>query len=77
MSAALGTLQFWKISSRVSEARMPSFISFLPSVNPGRPLSTSKAEMPLFLSSGAVETKTRKKSAKPALVTHAFVPLSR
>ena len=46
-SAALaGTRTLSRISSAVDDARMPSLSSFLPTVKPGCPRSTTKAVMP-------------------------------
>ena len=44
---SLGTLQSVKMSSLVTEARIPILSSFLPKVNPGIPFSKMKAEAPL------------------------------
>ena len=43
---SLGTRQSVKTSSRVAEARMPIFFSFLPKVKPGVSFSTMKAVAP-------------------------------
>jgi hypothetical protein len=54
----------------------PSFFSSLPTWKPAVPFSTTSAVMPFSPLAGSVLTYTRAASAKPPLVTHAFVPFS-
>ena len=67
---------FTNAISRVSEAWMPSFISFLPFVTPGMSCSTMNAEMPLDPSERSVAAYTTSTCAGPALVTNSLVPFS-
>jgi len=70
-----GTRQSWKITSMVEDARIPSVFSRVPSEQPGRVFSTTKALMPRVFFSGSVEAYTTNASAAPPLVTKILVPL--
>ena len=76
-TAVLGILASAKCSSRVSEARRPIFFSFFPTVKPCWPFSTKRHVMPREPASLLVETNTTNVEAKPPLVTHDLVPLTR
>src|SRR5204863_3422444 len=53
-----GTSTFWKKSSPVEPAQMPSLFSVSAVVKPGIPRSRTKAEIPLCLADGSVLANT-------------------
>jgi SpoVK/Ycf46/Vps4 family AAA+-type ATPase len=69
-------LQLSNIISAVSDARMPSLFSFLPAKNPGVPLSTIKAVIPLLSSSFPVRVKTTATSPEIPWVIQFLVPFN-
>jgi hypothetical protein len=73
---SFGTRAFVNTISRVSEAWMPSFFSFLLLVTPAPFASTMNAEIPRGPSERSLAAYTTSVSAGPALVTNSLVPLS-
>src|SRR6266850_1507861 len=73
---AAGTRQSWKTSCAVSDPRMPSLRSSLPTLKPFVPFSTTNAAMPLLPFAGSVCAKTIATSAIEPLVMKFFVPFS-
>ena len=73
---SLGILQSSKISSQVEEPLIPILSSGSPTVNPGVPLSTMKAEIPWFPLDLSVIAMITNTSANPAFVIKIFDPLS-
>jgi hypothetical protein len=65
------------MSEWVSEPRMPSLFSFLPTTKPGTPFSTMRALMPRCFFSGLVWAITMYTDAVLPLVIQFLVPLSR
>ena len=57
-TASSPTLQFSKITSAVSLARIPNLSSFLPAFKPGFPRSTIKAVIPLLSNKSPVRAIT-------------------
>src|SRR5688572_6026818 len=70
-----GMVQFSKIISAVSEARMPSLFSFLPPLKPAVPLSTTKAVALSFVLGSPVRQITTATSPLFPWVIQFFVPL--
>ena len=54
---------------------MPSLSSFLPTVNPGKPLSTRNAVMPRWPALGSALAKTRNRSDSFAFVIQSLAPV--
>ena len=70
-----GMRQSSRITSAVWEARMPSFVSFLPWLRPGVPLPTTKEAWPRVPRLGSTVATTTWTSAMPPLVMKTLVPL--
>ena len=73
---AAGTAQSLKCSATVGEARMPIFLSFLPTEKPGVPFSTRNAVTPRARLDGSSVANTVITSAWSPLVHHCLEPLS-
>jgi hypothetical protein len=69
-----GTSASSKTSSQVSEARTPSFSSFLPVRKPGVSRSRTKAVRPFCFLSGEVDARTTKIEPTPPWVMKVFEP---
>src|SRR5260370_15641745 len=71
-----GTRQSENRTSPVALARMPSLFSFLPTVNPGTPVSSIKADMPCCEAARSVTAMATHTSAYCAFVVKVLPPLS-
>ncbi len=71
-----GTSQSSKMSSQVSDPRIPSLSSFWAVEYPGKSFSTMKAVMPRAPAAGSVFAYTTSTSACGPLVIHILVPFS-
>ncbi len=69
-----GTLQSSNTSSEVGEARQPIFLRGFPGLNPSKPFSTMKADMPRAFLEGSVEAMTTSTSAMGPLVMNILAP---